>query len=156
LQDIIGLYKSHVLSYIGYRTPAIYHAISSCLSEVDRIQRRFVYDLGFSDLEALVYFKLAPLSSRRDIALLGLIHRTVLGGGPSQFQQFIRPPWRHEEAVTGSWRHRYHLEILLSPNFLESSRRSILGLMQVHNLLPAEIVEASCSVSIPRVGCRNF
>eukprot|EP00969_Alexandrium_andersonii_P029728 1298020-Alexandrium_andersonii.AAC.1 len=31
---------------------------------------------------ALFRFRLAPLATRRDIALLGLVHRTVLGQGP--------------------------------------------------------------------------
>ena len=41
LTELVGLYKSHVLSYIEYRTPAIHHAIDSVLVKVDRIQKRF-------------------------------------------------------------------------------------------------------------------
>ena len=74
---MVGLYMSHILSYIGYRPPAIYHAISILLCNVDRIQQRFVSDLGLTDLDALVHFKFAPLASQRDTALLGLIHCTV-------------------------------------------------------------------------------
>eukprot|EP00969_Alexandrium_andersonii_P269227 11899382-Alexandrium_andersonii.AAC.1 len=43
-----------------------------------------------SDEEALLRFGLAPLAVRRDIALLGMIHRTILGKGPSQFAAFFR------------------------------------------------------------------
>ena len=34
-------------------------------------------------------YSLAPLLARRDIAMLGLIHRTVLGFGPKQFKLYI-------------------------------------------------------------------
>ena len=39
--ELIGLYKSKLLSYIEYRTPAIYHACTSHLAPLDQIQRRF-------------------------------------------------------------------------------------------------------------------
>ena len=41
--------------------------------------------------DALLYFGLAPLDARRDIAVLGVIHRTVLGLGPKHFQKFFIP-----------------------------------------------------------------
>ena len=39
-------------------------------------------------------FNLAPLETRRDVAILGLIHRTVLGCGPRHFASMFRlsPP----------------------------------------------------------------
>ena len=43
-----------------------------------------------SAVEALFTCNLAPLCSRRDMAMLGLIHRTMLGAGPPQFQAFFR------------------------------------------------------------------
>ena len=55
------------------------------LQRLDRIQDRFLEELGLSAAEALLKHNLAPLSTRRDIAMLGLIHRTVLGCGPNTF-----------------------------------------------------------------------
>ena len=107
---MIRLWKSDILSYIEYRTPAIYHAAAAQLRQIDSIQERFVSDLGLSALDALVHFKLAPLRSRRDIALLGMIHRSVLGLGPEHFHQYIRPPWRWQTRHAGQQRHRFHLE----------------------------------------------
>ena len=34
--------------------------------------------------------KLAPLNARRDMAILGLIQRTVLGRGPKHFRQYFK------------------------------------------------------------------
>ena len=42
-----------------------------------------------SDEGALFVFHLAPLSVRRDIAILGVIHRMVLGRGP-QFRELFK------------------------------------------------------------------
>ena len=73
------LYKAQLLSYVEYRTPAVYHASSSVLAPIDGIQRRFLRETCVTDEQALFVFNLAPLSVRRDIAMLGVIHRTVLG-----------------------------------------------------------------------------
>ena len=48
----------------------------------------FLRDVSVDDVTALINFHLAPLSTRRDIAMLGLIHRTVLSKGPKQFTSF--------------------------------------------------------------------
>ena len=80
--DLVVLYKAHLLSYLEYRTPAIYHATRVVLGRLDAVQSRFLHDVGVNEVDALVHFRLAPLSARRDMAMLGLIHRTVLGKGP--------------------------------------------------------------------------
>ena len=40
-------------------------------------------------MQALIHFSLAPLECRRDMAMLGFIHRIALGKGPPPFQQFF-------------------------------------------------------------------
>ena len=99
-----------------------------------------------TETEALMEFSLAPLAARRDIAMLGVIHRTVLGKGPEHFQQFFRP----EEATKKTrWtrqaarRHAKQLEDPRKGAFPELLRRSALGLVAVYNLLPKEVVTAN-------------
>ena len=77
------LYKSHVLSFIEYRTPAVSHASTSALFPVDAVQRRYLQALGVSDVDALLHFYLAPLAVRRNIAILGVLHRAAIGISPS-------------------------------------------------------------------------
>ena len=161
VEGTMFLYKGRVLPYIENLTPAIYHAADSVLQRVDSIQTRFVDKLGINELEALFVFGLAPLRVRRDIAMLGLIHRTVVGGGTPHFEEFFYlsgavPP-------TGNWdRHRYQLREyeedescnLLSyafghgrgeaQNFIA---RSVFGLVRIYNLLPSSIVEGAGTVS---------
>ena len=89
LPDLVNLYKSKVLSFVESRTAGIYHACSTHLGKVDALQTRFLRDRGISEKEALMSFGLAPLCVRRDIAMLGLIHRSVLGKGPNHFSTFF-------------------------------------------------------------------
>ena len=42
-------------------------------------------------LGTLLAFNLAPLRARRDIAMLGLIHRAATGKGPEQLKRFFQP-----------------------------------------------------------------
>ena len=103
--DLISLYKAHLLSFLEYRTPAVYHATRAILSRLDAVQSRFLNNIGVDEVIALAVFQLAPLSVRRDIAMLGLIHRIVVGKGPSQFTehfqcqgQSLRDPRRDSKA----------------------------------------------------------
>ena len=88
--ELVVLYKSQLLSYIEYRTAAIYHALREILARLDNIQTKFLQDAGVTAEEALMEFNLAPLAMRRDIAMLGLIHRAALGKGPPQLRQLIK------------------------------------------------------------------
>ena len=92
----IHLYKAHVLSFIEYRTAAIYHATGAILRPLDRFQRRFISNLGITGEEALIAFNLAWLEARRDMAMLGLIHRAAVGQGPIQLQTLF-PPAQHDD-----------------------------------------------------------
>ena len=150
---LVNLYKSRMLGFIEYRTAAIYHASDSLLQTLDAIQRRFLEHVGASEIEALFRFNLAPLASRRDSAMQGLIHRTVLGKGSQHFQQFFR--LQEGEPLAG--RHRLQLVEYTQGDYTDFVyphsqpaqyiTHSGLGLTTVYNLLPAEVVEASGSVS---------
>lgn len=101
-EALVNIYKSRMLGFIEYRMAAIHHACDSLLHPLDAIQRRLLEHVGASETEALFKFNLAPFASRRDIAMLGLIHRSVLDKGPQHFQQFFKrqevapPPGRHK------------------------------------------------------------
>ena len=93
---------------------------------------------------ALMKFNLAPLCVRRDIAILGVIHRAVLRQGPPQFFEFFHlnsaPP-----AASGrrGARHPYQLAEWPAGRNLDLMRRSALGMIRVYNLLPENVVETS-------------
>ena len=97
--------------------------------------------MGLSERGALEQFELAPLVTRRDIAMLGLVHRTQLGLGPPHFKRFCPPAPR---TYRGRGRTRVldngRVQDARLPSFSEQTRRSGLGLAPVYNLLPFEAV----------------
>ena len=153
VRAMVQLYKSRLLGYIEYRTAAIYHACETSLSQVDAIQRQFLDHFGISDEAALMEFNLAPLNTRRDIAMLGLIHRSVIGAGCPQFSRFFvvrpgpHPPGRHKRQLK-EYRNGDVTDYMF-PNSKPADyvMRSALGLTTVYNLLPAEIVEAKSTAA---------
>ena len=77
--ELMRLYKSLVLSFFESGTPGYFHAAPSVLACIDRVQRLFLREIGLCDVEALLDYRLAPWDVRRDIAMLGLLHRVNLG-----------------------------------------------------------------------------
>ena len=145
-RELVNLYKSRVLGYVEYRTPALYHATCTTLQQLNKVQDRLLRLAGVADLEALMHFNLAPLATRRDVAMLGLIHRTVLGKGPEHFQRFfVKAPQRGAYQTRLQERQQRHGRQLVDPRgrtHLNCVRRSALGLVAVYNLLPAHVVRA--------------
>ena len=121
------MYKSQLLSYLEYRTAAIYHACDSILAPLDKFQVRFLNELGISAGDALFHCNLAPLQCRRDMAMLGVLHRTALGKGPDHFQYFFQVS-RADRHFTrfGSCRHNRQLVDIKDKHFLEIERKNHL------------------------------
>ena len=119
------------MSYLEYRTPAIYHATRAILRRLDTVQTRFLKVIGVDEVTALNKFHLAPLTTRRDIAMLGLIHRTAMGKGPAQFKEFFkRDP---------------HSKVLHDPRSdcnAPITKRSALGLVAIYNMLPPRVLRS--------------
>ena len=132
---LVQVYISKVLSFVEYRTSAVYHAAKTTLAGIDAVRTLFLRECGLPDEDALLHFNLAPLQARRDIAMLGLLHRS-LGHGPRRFRNMFLP-------VTPSvfQKHNKQLCSHRSPRHLQLLARSALGLVDVHNLLLKHVVE---------------
>ena len=131
--ELVNLYKSQLLSYLEYRTAAIYHACNTVLAPLDAFQYRFLRELGISDEDAVFHFNLASLQCRRDIAMLGLIHRCVLEKGPDHFGTFfVRSTQQKPNTRSGSARHGRQIADIRNRHFLEIERRSALGLICIY------------------------
>ena len=74
---------------LEFPTPAVYHACNTHPGKLDKVQSRFLSEVGLTAEDAFLKFNLAPLQTRRDIAGLGIVHRTVLGLGPPQFRKWF-------------------------------------------------------------------
>ena len=142
-----------VLPYLEHATPAIYHAPTFFLNRIDAVQDDFLADLGLSARNALLIFHLARLTSRRDIAMLAVIHRCVLGRGPSQFVSFFQPmrtahfPRNLRE---DSLRHNRQLQDPIDGASTNAVRRSAVGLIYVYNSLPQRTVDKQSVPSFQR------
>ena len=97
-----------------------------------------------NEIEALLEFNLAPLSTRRDIAMLGVIHRAANKAGPEHLHPFFQ---RTARVCTHHTRRQVRAHSLNLADPGDSSRhldimsRSALGLVYVYNLLPDHLVQ---------------
>jgi hypothetical protein len=142
---VIWLYKSLVLSYVEVSTPAIYHATDFAISSLDNVQDRFLLEMELSEETALCEFALAPLVSRRDIAMMGLIHKVVLGLAPVQFSKYF---WRAPSAQfprglrAPHLRHDRQLHDPIDGSQCNMYCRSVFKLIYSYKLLPQLVVES--------------
>ena len=81
--DMLMQYKTHIWGFTEYANGCITHAAPSLLDAVDRMQRSFLYELNMDEEIVFLEFNFGPPGFRRDIGMLGLIHKRVLGVGPS-------------------------------------------------------------------------
>ena len=119
--DMVNLYNANVVSYAEYRTAARYHLCASSLDAVDGIQSGVSKEIVVDEFSAFICFNLAPRNLRRDIVMLGLIHRPVTGEGSVHFQRFFyvapgtsrRSAWhqRHSRQFY-EYRHGNHLDMV--------------------------------------------
>ena len=123
----------------------IYHASTTVLSGIDKVQARMQRIAGIDDLEALFNFNLAPLTTRRDIAMLGIIHRAVIGKGPVHLHKFFRRGEPTYAARTRLQFRRHDMQLVEYRNgdHTDYVKRSILGLVSVYNLLPSSAVHTN-------------
>ena len=126
----------------------LFHAVSTLLEKIDHVQNRFLSQLGISSQHALLEYNFPPPSLRRNIAVLGLLQKRVLGQCHASFEKLL--PWwtdnfpegragRHNKQLHGHWG-----EIRAHPALF---RRSIFGQIDVYNNLPQHVVDAT-SVSM--------
>ena len=146
-RELVHLYKAQVLSYLESSTPGLYHAAHSVLDKVDRVQRRLLRAVGCTELQGLLDHRLAPLPSRRDIAMMGVLHRIVLGEAPPQLVALFPVLGAVSEPAglqrLRGWRPR-HTRQLATPatyNSTELLRRSLFGLVECYNWLPQKAVD---------------
>ena len=147
------LYKSHILSFIEFATPAIYHSPEFFLAQIDRVQVAFLDALEIPAANALLEFNLAPLSSRRDIAMMGLLFRIARGCAPPQFNTVIR----HADSAQFPRRLRnpavqHHMQFKdpIDGTHSNAMGRSVLGLIYSFNMLPCHVVAATSVSSFQR------
>ena len=97
-------------------------------------------NIGVNEIDGIEHFHVAPLRTRRDMAMLGIIHRALLGVGPDQFRAFFR--YNPDSSSVARNRHGKQIVSYRRGKFLDLLAYSMLGAADVYNLLPEYIVEA--------------
>jgi len=67
----------------------IFHVSTTLLEKIDEVQRSFVHKLGLTQQQAFLDFNFAPSCLRRNIAVLDLLHKRVLGQYHPTFERLL-------------------------------------------------------------------
>jgi hypothetical protein len=122
----------------------IFHASNYLLDKIDSSQRHFLEELGIEESSAFLDYNFAPPRLRRNIGMLGLLHKRVLGIAHPIFSQLL--PFHFE--IFGSLRRGEHNKQLYGHgnaiHFQQGLHsRSIFQLVHVYNRLPQELVDCT-------------
>lgn len=143
--DLMNQYKTHVLCLLEGTIGGFYHALDTILEPLNQLQTGFIKEVSLSIEGAFLNQNLAPLATRRDIAMLGLIYKCVHGITHQDLQSlFLRcAPAKHSHATRlQKHRHPLQLEEYRPGTQHVLLRRSIFELIRIWNTLPEPVVTA--------------
>ena len=140
-QDLVGQFKTHIWGILEIHNGAIFHASDYLLAKIDAVQRHFLNEIDITEKDAYMQHNFAPPQLRRNIGMLGLLHKRVLGEAHPIFQELF--PF-HDD-VFGSLRPGEHDKQLYGHLFevnfqLQLHLRSIFAMVYVYNRLPQYVV----------------
>ena len=125
-----------------------FHAAESLLEKIDKVQSNFVGELGLSLEQAFLEYNFPPPRLRRNVGVLGLLQKRVLGKCHPSFNQLL--PWRHEyfsePRLLGHSKQLYGHNCEIT-NHQALFNRSIFAMVDIYNNLPQYVIDAS-SVSL--------
>ena len=149
--DMVSQYKIHIWSFTEYINGCIYHAAPSHLEKIDKLQEHFLHELQSNAAHAFKQENFAPPTLRRDIGMLGLIHKRVLGLAHPAFDSLL-PFQPHSFYVANAGNIFIRHDKQIYNHNMECSnnavfQRSIFGLVYLYNRLPQRIIDKN-SVSM--------
>ena len=112
------------------------------LDKVGQVQSNFLHKLNISEREAFLEFNFAPTILRRNIGILGLIHKRVLGLCHPSFEALL--PWYGqrfpESRGLGHSKQLYGHSCEINFNRALFGR-SIFAMIDIYNNLPQGVVD---------------
>ena len=137
LENLILQFKTQIWGLIETNMGGYFHAASSLLDRIDGAQNRFLHELDVTPATAFLEFNFAPPSLRRNIGILGLLHKRVLGKCHPSFESLFpfesNPVRGHTKQLYGHW-----CEISAHQAIFN---RSIFRMCDIYNNLPQHIVD---------------
>ena len=142
-KDLIGHFKAHVWGLMEIHNGGIFHAAPYLLAKFDSAQRSFLQEIGVSEGDAFLEHNFAPPSLRRNIGILGLLHKRVLGEAHSIYQRlmpffqdgfgYLRPNEHNRQLYGHVLEIHYQRELYF---------RSIFGMILTYNKLSQNAVDS--------------
>ena len=142
VKELVGQFKTHIWGIIEIHNEGIFQVSESLLKKLANVQHSFLDELGIEAEEAFLKFNFAPPVLRRNIGVLGLLQKRVLGLAHPIFHELL-PYHVH---VFGSPRAGEHTRQLyghiLKVKFQQAlHNRSIFAMVYVYNRLPQEVMD---------------
>jgi len=142
-QGLMQQYKSHILCLLEFSNVAFSHAAHSHLKTLDALQDGFLRELGIEQREAFTIYNLAPLHLRRDIAVLGLLHKIQLGQTHPDFAKLFPLQVEARTANTRQNSRRHERQFHEFAGHSHYFKRSVFGAVKVYNTLQPEAVRST-------------
>ena len=135
--DMLGQYKTHIWSYVEYHNGIIMHAAPSVVRRLDDMQHSFLREMNLLPESAFLDYNFAPSCLRRDIGILGFLHKRILGHCHTALMQFLPPattdvPWHDKQLDTRSSDRVFRRSLY---------NKSLFHMIGVYNRLPQEVVD---------------
>jgi hypothetical protein len=89
LSQFVTQFKTHIWGLMEAHSGGIFHACSTLLVKIDYAQNRFLHELNLSHDRAFLEFNFTPPSFRRNIGILGLMHKRVLSKCDPTYQRLL-------------------------------------------------------------------
>ena len=138
LPDMVGQFKTHVWGFLEYHCGSVAHASDTSLAKLDRLHTSYCSALHLDEKTAFLDYNFPPPGLRRDIAMLGFLHKRVLGQCHPSLISFL--PF---EPTPSDWHNKQlksHVEEQL--RFRHLYQRSLWGKILIYNRLHQSIVDA--------------
>ena len=140
--SLIEQFKTHVWGLMETHSGGIFHAATSILDQLDRVQNHFLKELGMPLEEAFLEFHFAPPTLRRNIAILGMIHKRVIGQAHPSFDALL-PFFPGRAALRGNHSKQMYNHCNEVNAQWDLYRRSIFAMVDIYNNLSQEAVDSA-------------
>jgi len=141
--DLINQYKTHIWGLVEVHCGGYFHAATGLLDKIGRVQHSFLWKLQVSEQSAFLDFNFAPTKLRRNIGILGLLHKRVLGKCHRSFEKIL--PWysqRFDEPRAFGHSKQLYDHSLEVTHQRALFQRSIFPMIDIYNNLPQQVVDA--------------
>ena len=143
VKDLIGQFKTQIWGIMEANNGGIFHAATTHLMKFDNAQRHFLRKLEVSEAEAFLKFNFAPPTLRRNIGILGLLHKRVIGQAHPRFESLL--PWfetRYGFVNPGRHTKQLYSNVMEITAYLDLFKRSIFAMVDVYNHLPQYVIDS--------------